>query len=159
LRPRSRTRFPSRADLSQGSADDAVQAALRLLRHRDRSVAQLERELEARGVGAELRAEALATLLRTGLVDDVRFAESRARGLAERGAGDRLIRHELEAAGVPLDAIEDAIGALEPESDRAAGIVVRRGASAKTARYLAGKGFGDDVVSAVVARAGDEALG
>ena len=106
-----------------------------------------------------MRADALATLVRTGLVDDERFAEGRARGLAERGAGDRLIRHELEAAGVPREAIEDAIGLLEPESERAARIVERRGASAKTARYLAGKGFSDDVASAVVARAGDEALG
>ena len=157
-------RFPSKADPTQlhreqGSADDAVQAALRLLRYRDRSAAQLERELEARGVSEVQRAEALTTLSRTGLVDDARFAESRARGLADRGAGDRLIRYELEAAGVPLETIEQAIEALEPESERGRRIVERRGASAKTVRYLAGKGFSDDVGSAAVARAGDETLG
>jgi hypothetical protein len=38
-------------------------------------------------------------------------------------------------------------------------VVERRGASAKTARYLAAKGFSDDVIHAVVALARDEALG
>jgi SOS response regulatory protein OraA/RecX len=133
--------------------------ALRLLRHRDRSVAQLDRELEARGVGDGVRAEALATLSRTGLVDDTRFAGSRARGLSERGAGDRLVRHDLAAAGVAPDAIEEAIDALEPESERAARIVARRGMTAKTARYLAAKGFSDDLTAAIIARGEGEALG
>jgi SOS response regulatory protein OraA/RecX len=107
----------------------------------------------------DVREEALATLSRTGLVDDARFAETRARSLAGRGAGDTLIRHDLAEAGVGQDLVEDAIGALEPESGRAQPIVARRGASAKTARYLAGKGFSQDVVHEVVARAGDEAIG
>jgi regulatory protein len=136
-----------------------VQAALRLLRHRDRSVAQLDRELAARGVADDVRARALATLSRTGLVDDARFAGSRARSLSGRGAGDRLVRHDLAAAGVAPDLVEEAIDALEPESERAARIVARRGRSAKTARYLAAKGFSDDLTSALVARGGDEALG
>jgi regulatory protein len=136
-----------------------VQAALRLLRHRDRSLAQLDRELETRGVDDEVRAEALDTLIRTGLADDARFADSRARSLSERGAGDRLVRHDLAAAGVAPDVIEEAIDALDPESERAARIVARRGPSAKTARYLAAKGFPEELTAELVARAGDEALG
>ena len=132
---------------------------MRLLRHRDRSAAQVDRELAARGVEDEAREEALATLSRTGLVDDARFAEARARSLAGRGAGDTLIRHDLAEAGIAQDLVDDAIGALEPESERAQPIVARRGVSAKTARYLAGKGFSQDVVHEVVARAGDEAIG
>jgi regulatory protein len=159
LRSRSRTLSPSRADPTQGGADDAVEAALRLLRHRDRSVAQVERELASRGLNEDVREEALATLSRTGLVDDARFAEIRARTLAERGAGDALIRHDLATAGVAEALVESVLGALEPESERARRIVGRRGASAKTARYLAGKGFADDVVHAVVARAQDDELG
>jgi regulatory protein len=136
-----------------------VQAAVRLLRHRERSVAQLDRELETRGVGDDVRAQALETLTRTGLVDDARFAGSRARSLSERGGGDRLVRHDLAAAGVAPDVIEEAIQALEPESERAERIVAQRGPSAKTARYLAAKGFPDELTSALVAHAGDEALG
>ena len=140
-------------------ADAAVEAALRLLRHRDRSAAQIEQELEARDVGADARADALETLRRTGLVDDNRFAERRAATLAGRGAGDAFIRHDLEAAGVEPEVVEDALGRLEDEHERARGIVERRGASPKTARYLAGKGFSTDVVHTAIARAGGQSLG
>jgi SOS response regulatory protein OraA/RecX len=142
-----------------GGSDDAVQAALRLLRHRDRSVVQVDRELQARGVEDGARANALATLTRTGIVDDDRFAERRAATLAERGAGNALIAHDLSAAGIARDAVDEAIATLESEHARARRIVERRGGNSKTARYLAGKGFSEDVVREVIARAGDEALG
>jgi len=35
-------------------------------------------------------------------------------------------------------------------------VVERRGSGARTARYLSGKGFGDDVVGAVAGRSSDE---
>jgi regulatory protein len=105
------------------------------------------------------REEALATLARTGLIDDRRFAERRAETLAARGAGDALIAHDLASAGVSHELVADAIDALEPEHERARRIVARRGASAKSARYLAGKGFADDVIRAAVARGQDEPLG
>jgi SOS response regulatory protein OraA/RecX len=151
--------LPSRAESALVGADAAVEAALRLLRHRDRSAAQLDQELEARDVGAAAREDALDTLRRTGLVDDNRFAERRAVTLADRGAGDALIRHDLEAAGIAQDVLEDVLAGLEGEYERALRIVERRGTSAKTARYLAGKGFSADVVHVAIARAGDEPLG
>jgi SOS response regulatory protein OraA/RecX len=55
--------------------------------------------------------------------------------------------------------VEQVVAALEGERERAERIVARRGQSAKTARYLAAKGFSQDVVHAVVARAEDDALG
>lgn len=142
-----------------GVGGDAVETALRALRHRDRSAAQIEGHLEARGFPEHDRLEALATLSRTGLVDDRRFADARAAGLVDRGAGDALIRHDLRLAGVDDDVIEGALSALEGERERAERIVARRGVGAKTARYLAAKGFSEDVVHAVVARPGGDALG
>jgi regulatory protein len=141
------------------TSDPAFEEAARALRHRDRTAAQLERHLAERGFDEAERAAALDTLARTGIVDDARYAENRAATLAERGAGDALIRHELGVAGVPADDIERALEALDSECDRAERIVDRRGASAKTARYLGGKGFSDDTIDAVIARVGDEALG
>jgi SOS response regulatory protein OraA/RecX len=142
------------------AGDEAVEAALRALRHRDRSAAQIERHLvEVRGIDRDACAEALATLVRTGLVDDERFAESRAAVLAERGAGDAFIRHDLAAAGVDAALIDTTLDGLESEKTRVDRIVARRGASAKTARYLSAKGFAADVVLAVVARCDDDALG
>lgn len=93
------------------------------------------------------------------MTDDTRFAELRARSLAERGAGDAFIRHELRSGGVDDESIEAALGDLEPEIVRAERIVERRGRSPRTARFLAAKGFSEDVVYAAVARDGDEPLG
>jgi regulatory protein len=140
-------------------SQDALDQALRALRHRERSAAEVDRHLEARGVAEGERQAALERLARTGLVDDRRYAELRASSLAERGAGNVLIRHELRRAGVSAELVEHAVSLLAGERDRAEAVVARRGASARTARFLAGKGFSEDVVRAVVAKLHDEPLG
>jgi regulatory protein len=145
--------------VTPATADDALESAFRALRHRDRSAAELRDWLARRKVPPAARAEAIETLTRTGLLDDARFAENRARVLAERGAGDALIRYELERAGVDGDVIEEALAGIEPEQTRAATIVRRRGAGAKTSRYLRSKGFSEDSVAGAVATEQDEALG
>ena len=131
--------------------DDAVEQALRALRFRDRSTAELAARLERSGVGAAEREQALATLERIGYVDDERFARTRAEQLAARGSGDALIRHDLEGRGIAPEHVETALEALEPERERAARLVEHRGRSVKTARYLASRGFGADALEALVA--------
>jgi regulatory protein len=131
---------------------DAVETALRALRFRDRTSAELDARLEQRGVDEVARAQALETLERIGYVDDERFARMRAEGLAERGSGDALIRDDLERRGVAAELIEAALAAIEPERERATQIVERRGRGVKTARYLAARGFGEDVLQGVVAQ-------
>lgn len=133
---------------------DALDAAVRALRSRDRSSAELEARLERRGVGEADRAQALETLERLGYVDDDRFARARARQLAERGSGDALIRHDLEARGLPPGLVAAALGELEPERERARRVIAARGGTAKTARYLASRGFGEDAVADLVAQDG-----
>ena len=130
---------------------DAFETALRALRSRDRSTAELAARLADRGVEEDEQAEVLERLDRAGYLDDERFATQRAAALAGRGSGDALIRDDLERRGIAAEAVEAAIGALEPEPQRAARIVERRGHSAKTARYLAGRGFGEEALTAVVA--------
>jgi regulatory protein len=133
-------------------SDDAVEQALRALRHRDRSAAELDARLEQRGVGAAEREQALTTLGRIGYVDDERFARSRAEQLAARGSGDALIRYDLEGRGLAAEHIEAALDALEPERERAARLAEERGRSVKTARYLASRGFGADALDGLVAQ-------
>jgi regulatory protein len=137
----------------------AVDTALRALRHRDLSARELEQRLRAKGFEEPERAEALETLERTGLLDDARFAEARARSLASRGAGDAAIRHALGLAGVAREIADDALHALEPEAERASAIAARRGVGPKTARYLRGKGFSEEVVAGVVAGSSADELG
>jgi SOS response regulatory protein OraA/RecX len=138
---------------------DALDQALRALRHRDRSTAEVDRYLESRGVGEDERRTALETLTRTDLVDDRRYAERRAQSLADRGAGNALIRHELACAGLDPVVVDDALGSLSSERERAEGIVARRGANPKTVRYLTGKGFSYDVVESLIAQSRRETLG
>ncbi len=134
----------------------ALDVAGRALRSRDRSVAEVEQRLQARGIAPGERGRALDTLSSAGLLDDRRVALTRARGLAERGSGDALIRFDLEQRGIDAETIEAAIAALEPEPARARRIVEQRGVGAKTARHLASKGFDEDAVeSAVAADLGD----
>lgn len=139
--------------------DTANEVALRALRHRDLSVRELDERLRARGYSESERDGAIETLVRTGVVDDARYAESRARQLAARGAGNALIRHTLARAGIEPDVAADALLALAPETERARTVVERRGAGPKTARYLLGKGFSDEVVSDVVAAESTRELG
>ena len=130
---------------------EALAAATKTLRHRDASAKRLAQRLEAASVAPAARADALDVLERAGLVDDARFAERRADGLAERGFGDEAIRHDLEQQGVPSELREQAVAALPDEIGRARAIVARRGPGPKTARYLAAKGFGEEVVEAALA--------
>jgi regulatory protein len=129
----------------------ALEVSLGALRHRDLSAAELDRRLATKGFEEGEREEALATLRRTGLLDDRRFGEARAATLAARGASDALIRHDLARAGVAPEDVDDAVEALEPEPERARRIAERRGPGLGTARYLAGKGFPDETIAAVVA--------
>jgi regulatory protein len=138
--------------------DDAVEQALRALRHRERTVGQVDAHLAERGFGEHEREAAIETLARTGLVDDRRFAESRAATLARKGAGDALIQHDLDMAGVDREIVEDALATLDDEATRARQVVERRGASARTVRYLVAKGFPVDVARTVVAESMADAL-
>ena len=137
----------------------ALRAATAALRRRGRSTAELRARLSERGVRQSERERTLDVLERAGLVDDDRFACERARALAERGSGNALIRHDLERRGVAVSAIEAALGRLEPELERARAIIVRRGDGARTARYLAARGFDGDAVALAVAREDEVTLG
>jgi len=143
----------------EAMSDDAYECALRALHYRDRTGLEVDEHLRDRGFSEGDRARALGALRRTGLVDDERFAYARAASLAERGAGNTLIRARLVAAGVSGEIVAAALDAVEEEAMRARRIVERRGGSPKIARYLYGKGFSGDVIQAVIAKGDDGELG
>jgi SOS response regulatory protein OraA/RecX len=122
--------------------------ALRALRTRDLAAAELDARLERSGFTAAERTETVARLEQTGLVDDARLAHSRAAVLAERGHGDASIRWDLEQRGIAAAHVEEALGALESEPERASRIVAERGAGPATARLLARRGFDEEAVAA-----------
>jgi len=135
---------------------EARDVALRSLARRDHTRASLDRRLAERGTTATLRRETVAAAERAGLVDDARFASTRAALLASRGAGDAMIEDDLARRGVPEDAIRAAIAGLEPESARAEAVVAAEGAGPRTLRRLAAKGFSEEALEPFVAHAHDE---
>lgn len=128
---------------------EALAAAQRALARRDLSERELRDRFMQAGLEPAAAEEALETLRRGGLVDDGRFAAERARVLTERGKGDTAIRFDLERHGVSPALVDSALAGLEPERERAERVVERRGGGLKTARLLASRGFGDEVVSLV----------
>jgi regulatory protein len=140
--------------------DGALTTATRALARRERSAATLAAHLEESGVAPRERAATLGVLERAGYVDDARFAGLRAAALATRGYGDAAIRFDLEQQGVAAGPAGAALAALEPEADRAAALLARRGVSAAALRRLAARGFGEDAIeSALAAFGGGDATG
>lgn len=129
---------------------EALERAARALKHRDLSTRALGERLERAGVAAREREQALETLARVGYVDDERFAQRRAQGLAERDWGDAAIADDLERQGIPPAAAAAALAALEPERDRAQRVAGARGATRRTAAYLGRRGFGEDALESVL---------
>jgi len=132
----------------QPPRSDPIDLAADALQHRDRSRRQIDERLARAGVEDGRRADALDELERIGYVDDARFAGRRAASLADRGYGDEAIRALLAEDGVGAELVDEAVGALRPEAERAEGIVASMGASPRTAARLARKGFGEDAVEA-----------
>ena len=127
--------------------------AASVLGRRDLSRAELEERLGRAGVAPAVRAEAVDRLSDAGALDDERLARRRAEVLAERGAGDLLVQHDLASRGISEEIVAAAVALLEPENVRADRIVERRGPGPKTARYLARKGFSEEAIQSTCAEA------
>ena len=136
--------------MTEDSAAGALRAASRALGRRDLSTAALDERLRRAGFSAEARAEAIARLVEAGYLDDERFALERACRLAERGAGDEAIRHDLQDKSVELELVDRALASLEPESERAVRIAARLGGGVRAARALARKGFAADSIESAL---------
>lgn len=141
--------------LRRARADDIV---LRALTRRDRSRAELELRLARAGVRDSDRESTLGRAADVGLVDDARFAQARARLLAERGAGDLLILQDLERHGLDEPVARDAVSQIDPEPARVSAIVDVRGRTPRTIRYLAGRGFAEESLADLIAELENGAL-
>ncbi len=118
--PRSKAKEPAR-DLT---GRDLEESALRYLNRFDASAEKLERYLGKVARRAKNRDQLLPEIpilieryRGSGLIDDRRFAEARARSLRERGASKRLIQQKLAVQGVPRDIVDAVLGA-EREAGR-----------------------------------------
>jgi regulatory protein len=95
-----------------------LEAALRFLESRQRSVVEVRRRLSTTGYRAELIEAAIERLLQLGVLDDEAFAsswvESRDRA---RPRGERALRQELRLKGVERTVLDRVMTAREGPSD------------------------------------------
>jgi regulatory protein len=142
----------------------ARESALVLLSHRARSERELRDRLVGRGYTAEVADRTVGNLRERGLLDDVAFAQAFARDrLRSRPSGRRRIMAELRRKGVSPQDAERALEQISSGSEEAEIDLARRAASkfprkkiedrAATKRrlyaYLARRGFGSSVISAI----------
>ena len=135
---------------------EAVAAGARVLARRDHSEQAVRDALERKGIREPEREEAVAALRRNGALDDERFTHARAAALAGRGLGDAAITFRLRRDGIEHELLEPALAALEPERDRAVGLAASRGATARTAGWLAARGFAPESIEAAIGGIADD---
>jgi len=154
----------------EADEDEARRTALAILGRGGRTRRELELYLKRRGFAEPVSRAALDALERDGWLDDGRFAAEFARRRAENHyKGRNLIRSELIRRGVSRKTADEAIGGLDPETERRAAIEAalrkwpalkgeRRDRVRKLAQYLFRRGYAGGVVrEAVRAAAGDGA--
>lgn len=139
---------------------DALTQATRLLASTDKTRAQLAAVLGRRGFTSNEIDEALQRVRALGYLDDARVAQRKARAdLVAGWAGDALLSRLL-AAGVEEPVASAAVKEMIAEAGWSAlaaarSLVQRRKlAGAKAARFLASRGFDEDVVERVIGSQG-----
>jgi len=138
--------------------------ALRLLSQREHSRHELERKLKAFEETPGELAQALDFLQAKGFIDEQRVVESVVNRRSNKLGASR-VRQELQAKGLPAEAIAEAVQDLRSTELERAREVWRKKfgiapldatARAKQIRFLVSRGFAPEVVRRVVAGAEDE---
>jgi regulatory protein len=159
--------FGHPAAAAAASAEERLQKALALafayLNRRERTVGEMERYLERKGIGDETAAAALQLLLQDRYLDDSRYALMYVHDKRELdGWGSDRIRRELSSRGLERELIDEALirdeaerGDGKTEFDRALALLRRRFPSPPVQRrdrdralgMLIRKGFDGDLAA------------
>jgi regulatory protein len=146
--------------------DRAYEKALRLLTVRGRSRKELKQRLVAERYSDRVAERVLDRLADTRLIDDRKFAIDRARAMGKgKGWGPRKLRADLLQRGIAAETIDEAVsqayGTQSPDQvmkrlvkkrfgENALTQKADRKARGKVQRFLLGRGFDPDDVSAML---------
>jgi regulatory protein len=134
----------------------AMQAALRMLRLRDRTEAELAQALTTRGFGEPELGLVLQTLRESRYVDDERIAERTVELSASDPKGRALLEQWLRSRGTDDGVVDQALEALADETTLAEASFEHHrkpgDTPARAAARLARKGFDEDTIRAVIER-------
>lgn len=104
---------------AEDAREVAFQGALRLLNLRPRSALEIRQNLEKHGLGDDVILDVEERLLKSGLVDDARFARLWIENRSElRPRGKRALSYELTQRGIDRDTITRLLKDID-ESDLA----------------------------------------
>jgi regulatory protein len=144
--------------------DPLRQLAMKLLARRDHSCAELEQKLSRLGDSVEVAA-VIARLKESGLLSDLRYAESYVRSHGARQGAARM-RHALRGKGVAAEVADACIAGadLPDEMERARAIWQRKfgelpadaKAWAQQARFLQGRGFAAETIRRLLKETKDD---
>jgi regulatory protein len=152
---------PPKAKRANGFQPSLKGRALRLLSLREHSRQELERKLKPFEETPGELAEALDFLQAKDFINEQRVVESVVNSRS-RKLGASRVRQELQAKGLPAEAIAEAVQAMRStELERAREVwrkkfgepPVDQAARAKQVRFLISRGFAAEVVKRVVAGA------
>jgi regulatory protein len=143
----------------------AYEKALRLLTVRSRTRKELKQRLVAERYSEKVTEQVLDRLASAGLIDDQKFAIDRARAMGKgKGWGPRKLRSDLAQKGIAREAIDEAVSqaygtqsctqVMKRLVKKRFGTQVLtrkadRKAKGKAQRFLLGRGFEPDEVSAM----------
>lgn len=144
----------------------AYQQALKLISYRQRSEAEVRRNLEGHKFSEEVIEETLERLRRGSLVNDARFANHWVENRSEfRPRSRRALRAELRQRGVDEDAISQAVEDLD-EEELAYQAALKHSRKwkemdwkvfrQKLTGFLARRGFNYEIIGSTVSRVWEE---
>lgn len=145
----------------------AKQKAFRLLEYRSRSKAEIARRLSMAGFAEDVIEETLTRLEGLGLIDDAQFSQSWVNH--RKSFGKTRIKWELRQKGVSTDVAEEALSAINADTEYESAIdaagrrwrkylrLDERTKRNRTASYLRRQGFGWEVITKVLNELASEA--
>ena len=148
----------------------AKEKALRLLDYRARSRTEIAQRLSGAGFAEDVVQETLENLENLGLIDDAQFSKAWvSHRLAGKGMGKTRIKWELRQKGIPNELAEEALSAIDAETERESALEIARRRQRKDANvdertrrrrltsFLRRQGYDWGIIGAVLNELGTEA--
>jgi regulatory protein len=145
----------------------AKQRAFRLLEYRSRSRSEIAGRLGRAGFAEDVIKETLTRLENLGLIDDAQFSRSWVNH--RKSFGKTRIKWELRQKGVPTDVAEEALSAIDADTEYKSALdaagrrrqkdsrLDERAKRQRTVSYLRRQGFGWEVINKVLNELASEA--
>lgn len=152
---------------SGGGLNEALDAAYRLIKYRDRSAFELAERLRKKGFKDDICGNVIAELKRLGYIDDMRFAKALAEDIIRfKPGGIEFMRAKFRLKGIPAEIADSVISEIsagysedeaayrlaELKAKRLAGVEPMK-AKQRIYNFLARRRFKYDTITAALSRA------